>query len=96
MHLLTIPGYLLQINETKIFKSQGRSFEELISLAIRKIVLSPKRKNTIGIIKMKSSFKKKETATANTDDGSKAYFGLPEFDDILLKILFFYFNPSLP
>jgi len=34
---------------------------------------------------MKSSFKKKENPNINKEDTFKAYFGLPEFDDILLN-----------
>ena len=41
---------------------------------------------------MKSSFKKKENPNTNKDDTYKAYFGLPEFDDILLYIYIFSYD----
>ena len=45
---------------------------------------------------MKSSFKKKENPNNNKEDSSKAYFGLPEFDDILFIFAIFNSKSSKP
>jgi len=41
---------------------------------------------------MKSSFKKKDATNNNKDDSFKAYFGHPEFDDILFYLYYFISN----